>query len=630
MSSSSTSRFVSVRVLVPLIASAAAAIAGCNTDPMVSAGPNVSRMGGSGGNAGGGAAGGGAAGGGGPGFTIPDAAPVSAACGNGTLDPAEGCDDGNTAGGDGCSAACSLESGFACPRPGQACEPAARCGNRVINAGEACDDGNTAGGDGCTGGCQLEAGWMCVAGGACKAARCGDGMKVGTEECDDGNEAAGDGCSPACFVEAAGPTESDGWSCPTAGQACVRTKCGNGMREGSEPCDDGNNDLGDGCTPFCRREPVCPAAGGPCNTVCGDGLLLPVDMAAGQACDDGNTLSGDGCSADCKLEQGYQCAGMPVRQDPLRLPIVYRDFKPFSQPGGHPDFERFVGMGEAGIVQPMLGSTGKPVHVAGPKAHTVNGDGVGGMGVDYFGLWYKDDPMYNRTIAELLTFGPAPGGGGGYQFSSFSFFPLDGRGFGNFQGGTDTGGMIRNFHFTSEVRHWFEYRGGERLDFRGDDDVWVFINKRLAVDLGGVHSALTAGVTLDATNGNAQVCDLLSPCAGGGARRTVNLGLQVGSVYEMVVFQAERRTDASNYQLTLSNFSGTRTSCKSVCGDGIATPDEGCDAGMANEPAPYGKDRCSITCTVAPYCGDGKLEPGKEDCDGGPNCTETCKKRIVD
>jgi fibro-slime domain-containing protein len=276
---------------------------------------------------------------------------------------------------------------------------------------------------------------------------------------------------------------------------------------------------------------------------------------------------------------------------------------------------------------------GKPVHVAGAKAHTVNGDGLA-MGFDFFSVWYRDDPKYNKTIAELLTFGPAPGNPGGYQYSSFSFFPLDNRGFGNFMGKTDRGGMIRNFHFTSEVRHWFEYKGGERLEFRGDDDVWVFINKRLTVDLGGVHSSLTASVTLDASNanvpGNAQVCDLANPCGGlGGARRTVNLGLVPGNVYEIAVFQAERRTDESNYQLTLSNFSGTRTSCKSVCGDGIVTADEGCDAGMANEPSPYGKGKCSTTCTVGPYCGDGKLEAGKEECDGTPGCTSACKKPMV-
>jgi fibro-slime domain-containing protein len=573
-----------------LVAMAVLAPVSCNTQPMIrgtgpgvagSGGPSTERTGGSGGSAGSGV------GAGGSGFVLPDAAPATA-----TPDAASG-------------------------------EPIPRCGNQVINDGEACDDGNTAAGDGCTSMCQVEPGWACAAGGVCKAARCGDGMKIGSEECDDGNATAGDGCSAACFVETAGPTESDGWSCPAPGQPCVRTKCGNGMQEGSEPCDDGNNNLGDGCTPFCRREPVCPAAGGGCNTTCGDGLLLPTDMMAGQACDDGNTKSGDGCSADCKLEPGYKCATMPVAQDPLRLPIVYRDFKPYNQ-GGHPDFEAYVGMGDSGIVEPMLGPMGKPVHLMANKAHTTQTPG----GMDLFSFWYRDEPRYNMTITELLTFNRLMNGS--YQFSSFAFYPLDGRGFGNYTVSPAVGGQFRNFHFTSEFRHWFEYRGNETLEFRGDDDLWVFINKRLAVDLGGVHSALRGSVTLDAMNGNAQVCDLLSPCTAA-ARRTVPLGLQVGSVYEIAVFHAERRTDESNYQLTLSGFSGARTSCASVCGDGIATPDEACDLGMMNEASPYGRGKCSTMCTVGPYCGDGKVETARgEECDGGGNCDSMCRRRMID
>src|SRR5215510_14323154 len=40
--------------------------------------------------------------------------PVSAACGGGTLDGSETCDDGNTNGGDGCNATCQVEAGYIC------------------------------------------------------------------------------------------------------------------------------------------------------------------------------------------------------------------------------------------------------------------------------------------------------------------------------------------------------------------------------------------------------------------------------------------------------------------------------------------------------------------------------------
>jgi len=63
-------------------------------------------------------------------------------CGNGAIEGAEQCDDGNTVDGDGCSASCLVEGD---------------CGDGTVNAGEACDDGNTVDGDGCSASCTLEA-----------------------------------------------------------------------------------------------------------------------------------------------------------------------------------------------------------------------------------------------------------------------------------------------------------------------------------------------------------------------------------------------------------------------------------------------------------------------------------------
>ncbi len=80
-------------------------------------------------------------------------------------------------------------------------------------------------------------------------ATCGNGTREGSETCDDGDTDAGDGCSTTCRVES-------GYSCNTATPNVCTTGsvCGNGTREGSETCDDGDTDAGDGCSPACLVE----------------------------------------------------------------------------------------------------------------------------------------------------------------------------------------------------------------------------------------------------------------------------------------------------------------------------------------------------------------------------------------
>jgi fibro-slime domain-containing protein len=580
---------------------------------------------------------------------------VNLFCGDGKISGLEQCDDENNDSGDGCTAECQREPFYDCSTPGELCHYTVVCGDGRVQDQETCDDENDDAGDGCSANCTLEDGWKCpVVGLGCEAALCNDGIIAGNEECEDGNADPGDGCDENCKVE-------DAYACVNTAQmtppsVCHLTVCNDGVKEGSEPCDDGNQIIGDGCSPYCEVEPNCPPTGGACSSRCGDGLILPGDD---EECDDGNTKAGDGCSADCKVEEGYECTvvqgELPAS---ITIPFVFRDFIALpSQTTAlerHPDFEAQCLNQTDGVVEATLDDNGKPVNTGTfdlPGACAINVDylagddcGVvrqtcnGGCGCtgsmgqthgnhpiaghpgDPFQFWYRDTAGVNITDVQPITL--TRGVGDIYQYDSGGLFPLDGAGW--VASGDELTSAGHNFGFTSEVRRWFQFQGGETLTFAGDDDVWVFVNGKLALDLGGLHSLLTRTIRLEA-NGTVS-CKLGEPSMGtpfdnltNCSVASRNVGTTVGEVYEITLFHAERHTTASNFRLAIGGFVSATSSCESVCGDGIVTKDEVCDDGVNN--GSYGG--CMPGCQArAPYCGDGDLDVGHEQCDDGINLSQ--------
>jgi cysteine-rich repeat protein len=195
---------------------------------------------------------------------------TAAVCGNGTKEGVEACDDGDTSSGDGCSATCTVESGWSCvgTTPTVCSEV---CGNGIKTSGEGCDDGNVSNGDGCSSSCTVQSGWSCSGTPSSCSTTCGDSIVAGAEQCDDGNGVNTDACRNTCVFASCGDGivqpngldnisgNADDESCDTSGE--------------SASCDDN-------CT----------------AVACGD---QNINQAAGETCDDGNTANTDACLNSC-------------------------------------------------------------------------------------------------------------------------------------------------------------------------------------------------------------------------------------------------------------------------------------------------------------------------------------------
>ena len=183
---------------------------------------------------------------------------------------------------------------------------------------------------------------------------------------------------------------------------------------------------------------------------------------------------------------------------------------------------------DPGLVQATLGADQTPVY-AGTEAGTVTTTGPAN-----FATWFHDTPNVNLGQNLTLQFLPDPAKAtdpNAYYYDSSTmgcatatcpgFFPIDGQLLGN-------EGNRHNYHMTFELHLEFKYHPGDVFTFIGDDDIWVFVDNKLALDLGGTHNEVTGQIMLD------------------------TLGLTDGQTYPLAFFWSERHVTGSNLRIETS------------------------------------------------------------------------------
>ncbi len=202
-------------------------------------------------------------------------------------------------------------------------------------------------------------------------------------------------------------------------------------------------------------------------------------------------------------------------EEVMELDITVRDFKEdkilFES---DVPYEKIKGM-----VQDTLGADGKPVYnlqVWKDKyGEEVTQEMLDGL--------FNDVPGYNMTTEKTLTMGKS---GSNWEIKSSSMFPIDGELFGNEDNS-------HNYHFSIEIHSRFKYVQGAEFYFNGDDDIWVFFNDKLVIDLGGVSYSTSQTIKLD------EIAD--------------DLGIKVGDIVSFDMFYMERHLTGSNMNMR-TNF----------------------------------------------------------------------------
>jgi fibro-slime domain-containing protein len=512
---------------------------------------------------------------------------------------------------------------------------AAICGNGKTEPGELCDCGRDpanrpAGcpgpngaffgdGSGCSTSCSREPSCQNSSGKtqACTPV-CGDGNQDPDEACDDGNRLDGDGCSSACTVE-------EGFAC-TAEPSPLTSPCQSGSGEcvqlsvvyrdflpqnvpGGHPDFywPGTRNESGTITTWCVPDSAGPTRAGDATPRCWG---IVADELSGGKPQPGRTKTCACRFTDWNVGNSAEHIGghYDMSDSPLASGTGYR----------------------SDVVLYTYDTNSVPIWTGTVPAYQDDAS---------LKQWWNDVPQVNQTFTSVLEL--ASLGGNTYQYETKvhkldgDFFPLDALNpaqkslcnltpywnekffpgcvgdqylfpprvqsssdcpFGDqYEDGCwlpNLTGQLHDYYFTYELFTYVAYDAvaGITLQVSGTDDIFVFINGRLVLDLGGTHSSYPGKVTLTGAGGTASITEggcldsngnivgaevgsyACCPLSGGGLQAATpddvrlrvvdNLGLETGKVYQLAIFGANRHPTESLLALRLSGLGLTRSVCK--------------------------------------------------------------------
>jgi fibro-slime domain-containing protein len=626
-------------------------------------------------------------------------------CGNGIVETGEACDCGTNptslptgctgpnglfnGDGTGCSKTCTKEPicrGTNGTGTTHACTPT--CGNGSLESGEECDDGNLVNGDGCSSTCQIEPGFTCTTQTNSDTQPCMQAMYSG--QCLD---------LPVKYRDFKSEREIGGhpdffYLGATLQPASVVNI--SGVEGQPNPLSFNQR--------YCLSPSNGPARKNDSTARCWDMAQANLDANGRPAFD--TTRNGGGANAtlcDCQFTDwssdssgghvpGYTMAnsplnalafvsgtdGHPVYKGPAPLATSAATFGQWWVDSSYTNNTHTVATLELG---PVAGATNLYRYTSAP-------DSV------YGGFFPLDPPVNSFPDYTLIGSTAGPGAvltsttGNGepllcdlwpYWYSSTSY----GAGASckgdqyltapSFAPGSDPAvwfgqnpagawvpqaqGWYHDFWFTVEARYLFTFNGPFQLQFSGSNEIFVFINGVLVVDLGALHNIIPGRVSIDA-NGNANIqeggnlympctnpagkttCPVipagysvgdLVPCDGSAnavdpvtgvafnstcpsgnptcdcRQRTLTaaaLGLQTGSTYEIAIFSANRAPTDSQMQITLNDG---YTTVRSVCQHAVSCSNGSHNGGDGN-------------CVTAGTCSAGYHDGGEGTCVASGSC----------